>query len=133
MDKGIKGSGQGFDAASKGRLGSHSFIPQHNPPQGRLRDVMLQVWVCATLWHFWRRRNTNLARDGSLFMLARPVITTCLLQAGLCALQAAEARAKRQAVMSGGPRKLGGDATALRGLTPGQVQQLVWLRLSSLR
>ena len=43
MDKGIRGSGQGFDAASVGRLGSHSYIPQHNPSAGRLRDVMLQV------------------------------------------------------------------------------------------
>ena len=43
MDKGIKGSGQGFDAASTGRLGSHGFIAAHNPPQARLRDVALQV------------------------------------------------------------------------------------------
>ena len=47
MDKGIKGSGQGFDAASAGRLGSHSFIVQHNPSEGRLRDVMLQVGYSA--------------------------------------------------------------------------------------
>jgi hypothetical protein len=43
MDKGIGGSGQGFDAASVGRLGSYSFIPQHNPPSHKKRDAILQV------------------------------------------------------------------------------------------
>ena len=45
MDKGIKGSGQGFDAASAGRLGSHGFIALHNSPEGRLRAVALQVKI----------------------------------------------------------------------------------------
>ena len=41
--QGIVGTGQGFDAASVGRLGQFSFIPQHNPPEHRKRDVALQV------------------------------------------------------------------------------------------
>ncbi len=36
-------------------------------------------------------------------------------------LQAAEARSMKQAVMPTGPRKLGGDLTLLKGLTPAQV------------
>ena len=44
MAKGISGSGQGFDAASRGRLGSHSFIPTHNPPETQLKNVMLKVY-----------------------------------------------------------------------------------------
>jgi len=36
-------------------------------------------------------------------------------------LQAAEARSKKQAVMPSGPRKLGGDLSLLKGLTPAQV------------
>lgn len=47
MDKGIKGSGQGFDAGSTGRLGSHGFIAAHNPPEALLRSVALQVLISA--------------------------------------------------------------------------------------
>jgi hypothetical protein len=43
MDKGQGGSGAGFDAASVGRLGAHSFIPQHNPPEHMLRAVAAKV------------------------------------------------------------------------------------------
>ena len=46
MDKGIRGSGQGFDAASAGRLGSHGFIATHNPPVSRMRSIALQVRIC---------------------------------------------------------------------------------------
>lgn len=49
MAKGISGSGQGFDAASKGRLGSHSFIPTHNPPETQLKNVMLKVHIALNL------------------------------------------------------------------------------------
>ena len=35
--------GSGFDAQSTGRLGSYSFIAQHNPAPSRLRDVALQA------------------------------------------------------------------------------------------
>ncbi|KAK9864079.1 hypothetical protein WJX84_003247 [Apatococcus fuscideae] len=73
MAKGISGSGQGFDAASKGRLGSHSFIPTHNPPETQLKNVMLK---------------------------------------------AAESRAKQQAIMSAGPRRLGGSMRLPPNLTP---------------
>ena len=62
MDKGIKGSGQGFDAASAGRLGSHSFIAQHNPSEGRLRDAMLQVGLRARP-HVAHR----IGQDGALY------------------------------------------------------------------
>ncbi len=41
--QGIRGTGQGFDAASVGRLGTFSFIPQHNPPEHKKRDVALKV------------------------------------------------------------------------------------------
>ncbi|DBA90648.1 TPA: hypothetical protein ACH3X1_003871 [Trebouxia sp. C0004] len=37
------------------------------------------------------------------------------------ALKAAEARSKKQAVMPSGPRKLGGDLSLLKGLTPAQA------------
>ncbi|KAK9861861.1 hypothetical protein WJX84_005300 [Apatococcus fuscideae] len=73
MAKGISGTGQGFDAASKGRLGSHAFIPTHNPPETQLKNVMLK---------------------------------------------AAEARAKQQAVMSAGPRRLGGSMRLPQNLSP---------------
>lgn len=43
LARGISGTGQGFDAPSVGRLGSHGFIPQHNPEPGRMRDAVLRV------------------------------------------------------------------------------------------
>ncbi|GBF89129.1 hypothetical protein Rsub_01846 [Raphidocelis subcapitata] len=76
MAKGIVGTGQGFDAASVGRLGQFSFIPQHNPPEHAKRDA---------------------------------------------ALKAAEGRARQQAVMPAGPRRLGGGHSAAAGLTPAQA------------
>ncbi|GFH17048.1 WLM domain-containing protein, partial [Haematococcus lacustris] len=39
MAKGITGSGAGFHGPSKGRLGSHAFVPLHNPPSTVLREV----------------------------------------------------------------------------------------------
>ncbi|KAJ9511375.1 hypothetical protein QJQ45_029812 [Haematococcus lacustris] len=39
MAKGITGSGAGFHGPSKGRLGSHAFVPLHNPPSTALREV----------------------------------------------------------------------------------------------
>lgn len=51
MDRGITGSGQGFDAPSAGRLGSHAFIPLHNPPEHKMGDVMRKVCCAAVcLW-----------------------------------------------------------------------------------
>ena len=43
MDRGIKGSGQGFDAKSMGRIGAYGFIPTHNMPEHQRRDAMLKV------------------------------------------------------------------------------------------
>lgn len=43
MDRGISGSGSGFDAPSAGRLGSHAAIPTHNPPQHRMGDAIRKV------------------------------------------------------------------------------------------
>lgn len=43
MAKGVGGTGVGFDAPSAGRLGSHAWIPVHNPPEGRLHDHALKV------------------------------------------------------------------------------------------
>ncbi|KAG2424072.1 hypothetical protein HYH02_015228 [Chlamydomonas schloesseri] len=43
MAKGVGGTGVGFDGPSCGRLGSHSFIPQHNPHPASLRDVALRA------------------------------------------------------------------------------------------
>jgi hypothetical protein len=43
MDRGISGSGQGFDAPSAGRLGSHAFIPMHNPPEHKMADAIRKV------------------------------------------------------------------------------------------
>eukprot|EP00198_Chlamydomonas_reinhardtii_P010778 XP_001700115.1 predicted protein [Chlamydomonas reinhardtii] len=42
MAKGVGGTGVGFDGPSCGRLGSHAFIPQHNPHPASLRDVALR-------------------------------------------------------------------------------------------
>ena len=36
-------------------------------------------------------------------------------------MQAAEARSKKQSLMPSGPRKVGGDLSMLKGLTPAQV------------
>jgi hypothetical protein len=41
--QGVSGTGQGFDAASVGRLGQYSFIPTHNPPEYKKRDAVLKV------------------------------------------------------------------------------------------
>ena len=43
MDRGISGSGAGFEGPSAGRLGSHGFVPVHNPPERRAREVALRV------------------------------------------------------------------------------------------
>eukprot|EP00878_Enallax_costatus_P043316 GHUV01051234.1.p1 GENE.GHUV01051234.1~~GHUV01051234.1.p1 ORF type:complete len:153 (-),score=31.36 GHUV01051234.1:82-540(-) len=43
MDRGVTGTGQGFDAASVGRLGSYSYIPTHNPPQHKIADAVRKV------------------------------------------------------------------------------------------
>jgi hypothetical protein len=43
MARGISGTGAGFDASSLGRLGSHAFIPIHNPSESKIRDVALQA------------------------------------------------------------------------------------------
>lgn len=43
MDKGISGSGVGFDAPSVGRLGGRGPVPVHNPDPRKLRDVAVKV------------------------------------------------------------------------------------------
>ncbi|GIL44247.1 hypothetical protein Vafri_1756 [Volvox africanus] len=43
MARGVGGTGVGFDGPSSGRLGSHAFIPLHNPDPGRLRDYALKA------------------------------------------------------------------------------------------
>ncbi|KAG2434866.1 hypothetical protein HXX76_007749 [Chlamydomonas incerta] len=43
MAKGVGGTGVGFDGPSCGRLGSHNFIPLHNPHHANLRDVALRA------------------------------------------------------------------------------------------
>ncbi|GLC38760.1 hypothetical protein PLESTM_000773000 [Pleodorina starrii] len=43
MSRGVGGTGVGFDGPSCGRLGSHAFIPLHNPEPGRLRDAALKA------------------------------------------------------------------------------------------
>ncbi|GIL89244.1 hypothetical protein Vretifemale_17094 [Volvox reticuliferus] len=43
MARGVGGTGVGFDGPSCGRLGSHAFIPLHNPERGRLRDYALKA------------------------------------------------------------------------------------------
>jgi hypothetical protein len=43
MDRGISGTCQGFDAPSAGRLGSHSHLPTHNPPEHRKADAIRKV------------------------------------------------------------------------------------------
>ncbi|KXZ43445.1 hypothetical protein GPECTOR_90g532 [Gonium pectorale] len=43
MAKGVGGTGVGFDGPSVGRLGSHGFLPTHNPDPRRLRDVALKL------------------------------------------------------------------------------------------
>jgi hypothetical protein len=44
-DKGITGTGEGFDAPSAGRLGAHGFIPTHNPPEHKKADAIRKVGV----------------------------------------------------------------------------------------
>jgi hypothetical protein len=41
--RGVSGTGSGFDGPSCGRLGSHAFIPMHNPSTMSMRDVTLKV------------------------------------------------------------------------------------------
>ena len=43
MEKGITGSGSGFDAPSMGRLGGHGPVPIHNPPAHQLKNAALKV------------------------------------------------------------------------------------------
>ena len=43
QDKGIEGSGAGFDARSAGRLGGRGPVPTHNPEPRRLREVAVKV------------------------------------------------------------------------------------------
>ena len=52
MDRGISGSGSGFEGPSAGRLGSHGFIPMHNPPEHKAREIALKVsvWACKMLF-----------------------------------------------------------------------------------
>lgn len=47
LDRGVTGTGQGFDAPSAGRLGAYSFIPTHNPPQDKMADAIRKVGVPA--------------------------------------------------------------------------------------
>lgn len=105
MDKGITGTGEGFDAPSKGRLGAGGF-GGHNPSPAQLRSKMVQVKGLQLLSRR-KEEHTHL-----------PNLNCNDLHAHL---QAAEARASKQSIMPGGPRRLGGRQ---RALTPQQV--VVW-------
>jgi len=76
MDRGVSGTGAGFDAKSMGRLGGRGPVPIHNPDPRKLREV---------------------------------------------AVQAAEDRARKHAVMYSGPRTVGGGSSDFRNLTPAQA------------
>lgn len=43
MDRGVSGTGAGFDAKSMGRLGGRGPVPIHNPDPRKLREVAVQV------------------------------------------------------------------------------------------
>ena len=129
MDRGIKGSGQGFDAKCVGRLGAHGFIPTHNVPEHQRRDAMLKV--CSTLRSlpcgFRLPRCTTLCCGRRMTALIRRVSLYCRVFAASrpykSVPQAAEARAKRQAVMALGAQRLGGSSDTVKRLTPAQVRQ----------
>ena len=131
MDRGIKGSGQGFDAKSAGRLGAHGFIPTHNVPEHKRRDAMLKVReiLRQLLDHALKllRAYDALLRvandDCAAYQYA--LIAICSASGtylDMSTLQAAEARAKRQAVMVSGAQRLGGRADTVKRLTPAQVR-----------
>lgn len=42
MARGVSGTGTGFDGPSMGRLGSHAFVPTHNPPLSSLKSIQLK-------------------------------------------------------------------------------------------
>jgi hypothetical protein len=46
QDKGIEGSGAGFDARPAGRLGGRGPVLIHNPDPRRLREVAVKVTPC---------------------------------------------------------------------------------------
>lgn len=48
MDRGISGTGAGFDANSVGRLGGRGPVAVHNPDPRNLRQVALKVPSCLT-------------------------------------------------------------------------------------
>ncbi len=137
MDRGIKGSGQGFDAKSVGRLGAHGFIPTHNVPEHKRRDAMLKVRMILRqlLDHalkllqdydaLLRVANDDCAAYWNAFIAISSASGTYL---DMFTLQAAEARAKRQAVMVSGAQRLGGRADTVKRLTPAQVRfaSLIW-------
>lgn len=50
MEKGITGSGAGFDAPSMGRLGGRGPVPSHNPPAHQLKNAALKVSLCTHLY-----------------------------------------------------------------------------------
>lgn len=47
MDRGVRGSGVGFDANSMGRLGGRGPVAVHNPDPRKLRDVAVKVMLGA--------------------------------------------------------------------------------------
>ena len=67
MAKGIGGTGEGFDAASKGRLGARGF-GGHNISQTALRDAMVKVRLCSPL-------QTLLCLHGKPATAAFPILT----------------------------------------------------------
>lgn len=113
MDKGIVGTGEGFDAASAGKVGGRWC----NPSQAELKSVMLKVWeppICRPM-HF-----ESVPCRGDI---AHMCCTTLLLVDGTGAdslhLQAAERRAQQ---IRTGPQRLGGQTDgSLRNMTPAQV------------
>ena len=57
----------------------------------------------------------------SVLLLIHKILSSCQ-RVYVRAMQAAEARAKKQNLMSSGPRKVGGDLSLLKTLTPAQVR-----------
>ena len=61
IERGITGSGAGFDASSMGRLGGRGPVPIHNPPAHQLKTAALKV---------------SQSRASQLFALAFLLLTT---------------------------------------------------------
>lgn len=102
MAKGVTGTGSGFDGPSMGRLGAHSWIPQHNLDPAAMKaaqlkyvHITMQELPCPQVsGHIWRFINIE----------------------KVC--RAAKKRAAQQAIMSQGPQRLGGSSSTAKTMTP---------------